>query len=62
MKKWYCSRTIWFAILQAFALILMAFHAQFPLLAWLGGLSGMFQIALRMDTSTKIQGSLAGED
>jgi hypothetical protein len=55
MKKWYSSRTIWFAIITGIAGVITAFATQFPEVGWLITLASMANVVLRLVTTQEIK-------
>lgn len=57
MKEWYKSRTLWLAVIQGIAGIVIAWQVEFPV-ADLGGytliLKSMIDILLRLKTDERI--------
>lgn len=57
MKRWYQSRTIWIALIQAIIGIITIFTDNFPSSEYVGGLliaKSFLDIANRLITDTKI--------
>lgn len=55
MKSWITSRTVWLAILQSVAGIVVIFMTNFPGIGWLAIVKSIVDIALRFDTQAPIQ-------
>lgn len=55
MKKWYLSKTLWLAFLQAAAGILAAFILQFPEVALLLTGKSVVDVVLRFVTQAKLE-------
>lgn len=54
-KKWYNSRTIWFAVLTGVLGVVMAFQTQYPDIGIFSVLVGVINTILRMQTTTQIK-------
>lgn len=54
MKKWYQSKTIWIAILQAIAGIFVAFSLEYPTAGWLLTAKSIVDILIRISTDKEI--------
>ena len=54
-KNWYTSKTIWLAILQSLAAVLMIWERVYPTLGWLLISKSAVDIALRFITNEKIK-------
>lgn len=54
-KKWYQSRTIWYAVATGVAGLIAAIHAQYPDLAVAASVNTVIAIILRMMSSSEIE-------
>lgn len=55
MKNWYTSKTIWIAIIQAAASVVLAFQGVYPEISALLVVKSALDIALRLITSELIK-------
>lgn len=54
-KKWYLSKTIWFAVLTAIVGILTSFNVVYPEAGWLVTIIGVINMFLRLNTESGIK-------
>lgn len=56
MGNWYKSRTIWFAILQAIAGIIVVFSTEYPEIGYIATAKSVIDILLRVVTTQPLSG------
>jgi hypothetical protein len=54
-KKWYLSRTLWFAVGTAIAGIMTALASEFPSQGWMLTIVGIVNFLLRANTNSGIE-------